>query len=407
MALDYLTQGSGTPCDPKSLDAGRLFGNLSEAETALQELASVFLQQHSLTSSATLDLAEAGEAQPNPEAPLLNMEAKYRALVEQIPAVVFMAYLDKGIGEAYVSPQIETALGFSQSEWLEDPVRWYQQIHPDDKMRWSEEAAEMFLSGKPLRSSYRVMARDGRVLWFQCEAKMIRREDGRPWFIHGVGFDITERKALEEAILEISAREQRRIAQDLHDGLGQHLTGIAFMSKVLEEKLSDKTLPEAVEAAQIVKMVNQAIDNTRQLARGLHPVTAEPLGLMSALKKWASEVEALFHIGCSFRCEKPLNIHDATVATHLYRIAQEAVNNAIRHGKAKNIVIRLSGKSGIGTLSIQDDGEGFPKQPASAPGVGLNIMNYRADMVGGSLKVQPNQDHGITVTCTFPVRGVE
>src|SRR5580698_2519530 len=116
MALDYLTQGSGTPCDPKSLDAGRLFGNLSEAETALQELASVFLQQHSLTSSATLDLAEAGEAQPNPEAPLLNMEAKYRALVEQIPAVVFMAYLDKGIGEAYVSPQIETALGFSQRE---------------------------------------------------------------------------------------------------------------------------------------------------------------------------------------------------------------------------------------------------------------------------------------------------
>ena len=407
MALEYLTQGKDSRGDPKSLGADKLLGTLSEAEKALQELANVFLQQQSLTSSATLDLAEAAEAQLSPEAPLLNMEAKYRALVEQIPAVVFMAYLDKGIGEAYVSPQIETALGFSQSEWLEDPVRWYQQIHPDDKMRWSEEAAEMFLSGKPLRSSYRVMARDGRVLWFQCEAKMIRREDGRPWFIHGVGFDITERKGLEEAILEISAREQRRIAQDLHDGLGQHLTGIAFMSKVLEAKLSDKTLPEAVEAAQIVKMVNQAIDNTRQLARGLHPVAAEPLGLMSALKKWASEVEALFHIGCNFRCEKQIAIHDANMATHLYRIAQEAVNNAIRHGKTKNIVIRLSGKSGIGTLSIQDDGEGFPKQPASPPGVGLNIMNYRADIVGGSLKVQPNQDHGITVTCTFPIRGVE
>ena len=407
MTLDYLTQGKDSRGDPKSLSAERLLGNLSEAEKALQELANVFLQQQSLSSTAAFDLAEAAESQLNPEAPLLNMEAKYRALVEQIPAVVFMAYLDKGIGEAYVSPQIETALGFSQSEWLEDPVRWYQQIHPDDKMRWSEEAAEMFLSGKPLRSSYRVMARDGRVLWFQCEAKMIRREDGRPWFIHGVGFDITERKGLEEAILEISAREQRRIAQDLHDGLGQHLTGIAFMSKVLEAKLSDKTLPEAVEAAQIVKMVNQAIDNTRQLARGLHPVAAEPLGLMSALKKWASEVEALFQISCGFRCEKPLHIHDANMATHLYRIAQEAVNNAIRHGKTKNIVIRLSGKSGIGTLSIQDDGEGFPKQPASPPGVGLNIMNYRADIVGGSLKVQPNQDHGITVTCTFPIRGVE
>jgi PAS domain S-box-containing protein len=318
-----------------------------------------------------------------------------------------MAYLDKGIGEAYVSPQIETALGFSQSEWLEDPVRWYQQIHPDDKMRWSEEAAEMFLSGKPLRSAYRVIARDGRVLWFQCEAKMIRREDGRPWFIHGVGFDITERKGLEEAILEISAREQRRIAQDLHDGLGQHLTGIAFMSKVLEEKLSDKSLPEAEEAAKIVKMVNQAIDNTRQLARGLHPVAAEPLGLMSALKKWANEVEGLFHIGCSFRCERPLAIHDANLATHLYRIAQEAVNNAIRHGKSRNIVIGLSGKNGAGMLTIQDDGDGFPKKPVNPPGVGLSIMNYRADMVGGSLKVQPNQDRGVTVTCIFPIRSIE
>jgi len=407
MALDYLTPINGKRDDVKTIATDQLFGNLSEAERALQELAEVFLQQQSLISSTGLDFAQTAEPKPSSEAPLSNMEAKYRALVEQIPAVVFMAYLDQGIGEAYVSPQIETALGFSQSEWLEDPVRWYQRIHPDDKMRWSMEAAEMFLSGKPLRSAYRVIARDGRVLWFQCEAKMIRREDGRPWFIHGVGFDITERKGLEEAILEISAREQRRIAQDLHDGLGQHLTGIAFMCKVLEEKLSDKSLPEAVEAAKIVKMVNQAIDNTRQLARGLHPVAAEPLGLMSALKKWANEVEGLFHIGCNFHCEKPLEIHDANLATHLYRIAQEAVNNAIRHGKSRNILISLSGKNETGTLVIQDDGDGFPKKPASPPGVGLSIMNYRADMVGGSLKVQPNQERGITVTCMFPIRGME
>ena len=406
MASDFLTQANWAREGSPPTGGEREAANLFEAERALQELAGVFLQQQFLVSNSSLDCTESPAA-TSPEAPLLNMEAKYRALVEQIPAVVFMAYLDKGIGEAYVSPQIEAALGFSQSEWLEDPVRWYQQIHPDDKMRWSVEAAEMFLSGKPLRSAYRVLARDGRVLWFQCEAKMIRRDDGRPWFIHGVGFDITERKGLEEAILEISATEQRRIAQDLHDGLGQHLTGIAFMSKVLEQKLSDKSLPEAAEAAKIVKMVNQAIDNTRQLARGLHPVAAEPLGLMSALKKWASEVEELFHIQCSFRCEKSLAIHDANLATHLYRIAQEAVNNAIRHGKSRNIVIGLSGKNGAGTLTIQDDGDGFPKKPASQPGVGLSIMNYRADMVGGSLKVQPNEERGITVTCMFPVRGVE
>jgi len=405
MTPDFLSQPTWRGEDGQTIAADGPGGNLLEAERALQELADVFLQQQSLISSTSLDFKKSAESKLAPEeAPLSNMEAKYRALVEQIPAVVFMAYLDKGIGEAYVSPQIETALGFSQSEWLEDPVRWYQQIHPDDKMRWSLEAAEMFLSGKPLRSAYRVMARDGRVLWFQCEAKMIRRQDGRPWFIHGVGFDITERKVLEEAILEISAREQRRIGQDLHDGLGQHLTGIAFMSKVLEEKLSDKSLPEAVEAAQIVKMLNQAIDNTRQLARGLHPVAAEPLGLVSALKKWASEVEGLFHIGCRFQCEKPLPILDVNLATHLYRIAQEAVNNAMRHGKSRNIVIGLSGKNGAGTLTIQDDGEGFSEKRTGQPGVGLSIMNYRADMVGGSLKVQPNEGRGVTVTCMFPLR---
>jgi PAS domain S-box-containing protein len=379
---------------------------VSEAERALQDLAQVFLQQTSISQSA-LEAAHEEDARGEGRALPVNSEAKYRALVEQIPAVVFMAYLDKGIGEAYVSPQIEEVLGFSQREWLEDPVRWYQRIHPDDKMRWSVEAAQMFISGRPLRSAYRVIARDGRVLWFQCEAKMIRRDDGRPWFIHGVGFDITERKKLEETILEISSQEQRRIAQDLHDGLGQHLTGIAFMSKVLQEKLTDQSLPEAAEAAKIVQMVNQAIDNTRQLARGLHPVAEEGAGLMSALKKWANEVEDLFHIRCRFYCDRPVEIHDVNVATHLYRIAQEAVNNAIRHGKSQEIVIRLSARNGSGTLTIRDNGTGFTRNPGNQPGVGLSIMNYRADMVGGSLKVEPNEDHGVIVTCIFPVRSAE
>src|SRR5271163_209266 len=187
---------------PARVDGGeKESSSITEAERALQELAQVFLRQ-SISPIPNLDFAENAELSANAEGPLINMEAKYRALVEQIPAVVFMAFLDKGIGEAYVSPQIEAALGFSQSEWLEDPVRWYQQIHPDDKMRWSVEAAELFISGRPLRSSYRVMARDGRVLWFHCEARIIRRDDGEPWFIHGVGVDITELKRAEEALQE-------------------------------------------------------------------------------------------------------------------------------------------------------------------------------------------------------------
>ena len=190
--------------------------NPSEAEEILQGLAGVFSYNH---NPATARRVVYPLEQPDPgwsdDTQLPNLEARYRALVEQIPAVVFMAYLDRGIGEAYVSPQIEAALGFSQEEWLEDPVRWYSRIHPDDKQRWSTEAAEMFLTGNPLRSAYRVVARDGHVVWFHCEAKMIRKEDGEPWFIHGVGFDITDLKRTEEAL-----QEERNVVSAILDTVG-------------------------------------------------------------------------------------------------------------------------------------------------------------------------------------------
>jgi PAS domain S-box-containing protein len=153
-------------------------------------LASVFLNNSTQNGDPRTAFRDDKNKDEDKEEPLNNSESIYRNLVEQIPAVIFRAHLDHGIGEAYVSPQIEASLGFSQEEWLEDPIRWYQQVHPDDKQRWSMEAAEMFLSGKELRSAYRVLARDGRVVWFHCQARMIRRNDGRPWFIHGIAFDI-------------------------------------------------------------------------------------------------------------------------------------------------------------------------------------------------------------------------
>jgi PAS domain S-box-containing protein len=504
--------------------------NAQQAEEILQGLAADAFRNSSQARHIVYP-PEPSLERPAQDPQFPNLEARYRALVEQIPAVVFMAYLDRGIGEAYVSPQIEAALGFSQAEWLEDPVRWYSRIHPDDKQRWSSEAAEMFLSGKPLRSAYRVVARDGRVIWFHCEAKMIRKPDGEPWFIHGVGFDITdlkrteealqeernvvsailhtvgalvvvldpegriirlnraceqtsgysfaevagqkiwdrlmvpeevdrfksdfeqlcadqlprdyegylvkrggarrliawsstvlqgkdgtltyviatgiditERKHLEKTILEVSGREQRRIGQDLHDGLGQQLTGIAFMSKVQEQRLAEKSLPEAGDAAKIVKLVNDAIHKTRELARGLLPVVSDAEGLMSALEQWAGEVEDLFGISCRFQCFAPVLIHDDTVATHLYYIAREAVNNALKHGHAKHIVIRLASDHEQGALIITDDGSGITDIPAHNAGMGRHLMNFRARVVGGSLEIEPAPGGGTVVTCLFPAQ---
>jgi PAS domain S-box-containing protein len=522
--------------------AGELWpGSVDKAVATLGELASIFHPSSSQGDplAAALSILEAANQLILKEKSLgvasedrqPSLEARYRALVEQIPAVVFMAYFDRGVGEAYVSPQIEASLGFTQQEWLEDPVRWYRQIHPDDKQRWSSEAATMFLTGNPLRSAYRVVSRDGRVIWFHCEAKMVRREDGRPWFIHGAAFDITdlkqaeeclkeernvasaildtvgalvvvldplgrivrfnraceratgcslaevegkhlwdlfmaledserfrtiferlkqgelpddyesywvnreggrrliawsstllraedgavthiiatgidvtERKRLSDAVLEVGASEQRRIGQDLHDGLGQHLTGIAFMSKALEQKLADQSLPESRDAAKIVRLVNEAIDSTRKLARGLLPVVSEAEGLMSALQQWADEVEDRFGISCWFQCIEPVLMHDGVVATQLYHIAQEAVNNAIKHGGARHVVIRLGALPGTGSLTIQDDGSGIPEVFRAHQGMGLRIMGYRAKMIGGSVEIQRGPERGTVVTCLFPLR---
>ena len=139
--------------------------------------------------------------------------ARHEALLEQLPAVVFMAYLDEGLGDAYVNPQVEELLGFTRAEWIEEPIRWYRQIHDEDKARWSIEAADLIISGRPVRSVYRVIARDGHTVWFRCEVKLVRHPDGSPWFVHGVAFDITELKETELSL--IKARNELEVHLDI------------------------------------------------------------------------------------------------------------------------------------------------------------------------------------------------
>jgi PAS domain S-box-containing protein len=222
---------------------------------------------------------------------------------------------------------------------------------------------------------------------------------GQTCNIIAAGVDITESKRLENTILDISAKERSRIGQDLHDGLGQDLTGISFMSKVLEQKLIEELRPEAAEAAKIVKLVNEAINKTRELSRGLLPVGSDAEGLMSELGRWVDEVSDRFGIACRFRCKDPIMIYSENVATHLYRIAQEAVNNAIKHGCPTHIDISLAQSVDGIRLSIKDDGVGLPENLQTSAGLGLQIMNYRAKMIGGTLQVERAPEGGTIVAC--------
>ena len=218
----------------------------------------------------------------------------------------------------------------------------------------------------------------------------------------GISRDVTDQRRLEEEILSVSRLEQRRIGQDLHDAVGQHLTGVAFLAKVLEKRLTEESMPEAVKASQIAKLINETIVKTRALARGLCPVDLAADGLMNALREYAGNVETLFGVVCNFQCDKPILVHDDTAATHLYRIAQEAVNNAIKHGRSRRIDLGMDGDDGCLTLTVKDDGIGLPDRLDESEGMGLHIMDYRAKMIGASLDVRRGSDGGTVVECLFP-----
>ena len=217
--------------------------------------------------------------------------------------------------------------------------------------------------------------------------------------------DVTDRIELEKEILQVSEREHRRMAQDLHDGLGQLLVGTAYLTSTLRQELAAKSLPEARQSARILEVINEAIAQTRSLARGLHPVEPEPNGLMVALQALADRTRKTFHVRCHFNSRQPVMIKDNIIATHLFRIAQEAITNAIKHGKSGRIGISLTGTADRINLAITDNGAGMPARPQKKSGSGLRIMHYRAGMIGGSVAIQQAAGGGTTIVCTVPLSG--
>ena len=215
--------------------------------------------------------------------------------------------------------------------------------------------------------------------------------------------DITEQRRLERDILGISDREQQRIGQDLHDGLCQHLRGVALMSEMLEGKLRTREVPETGDAARITQLITEAVTQARRLVTGLSPVSPAPNGLMSALEELAIATEDLFGMPCAFTCAKPVLVDDAAIANHLYRIAQEAVNNAVKHSGGQRASIVLTEHDGTIELTVQDDGTGLASGAEQQHGMGLRIMAFRARMIDASLEISRGHERGTIVTCSVSV----
>ncbi len=214
--------------------------------------------------------------------------------------------------------------------------------------------------------------------------------------------EIQKRSRLEKEVLEASEREQRKIGHDLHDSLGQHLTATALAGKVLAKQLAGKSLPESEAANQLVGMVEQGIELTRTLARSLHPVGMPAESLVDGLRELAASISQGFSVCCQLKYPQTVSLATAEANMHIYRITQEAISNAIRHGHARNITLQLETVENEVILTITDDGVGLPDDAWTKNGMGLHIMNYRAGMIGATLQVKRLPTRGTRVTCALP-----
>jgi len=217
--------------------------------------------------------------------------------------------------------------------------------------------------------------------------------------------EIEERLRLQRQLLETSEREQRRISHELHDGLCQHLTGLALASHVLGQKLAAQASPETVAASRLVALVEEAIELTRTLARGLHPMEAQTGLFTDNFQALAASTSKRHHVTCRFEEHQSAPLPDVNVATHLFRITQEAVANAVRHGQAKQINIGLDSADDEIVLTITDDGVGLPENARNSDGMGLRLMAYRAEIIGAAFDIQRLHTRGTRVTCTLPAGG--
>jgi PAS domain S-box-containing protein len=349
------------------------------------------------TAELTTEIAERSRA----TAQLQDSELRFRQLAENIREAFWITDPKKQ-QMLYISPGYEQIWGRSRESLYASPRTWLDAIHPEDRERVTTAALNQQTAGQ-YDEVYRIMRPDGTIRWIQDRAFPVRDESGEVYRIVGIAEDITARRQLEAEVLQANVEERRRLGHDLHDGLGQYLTGLAFRAKALQEKLAAAGALGAPEAEEIVSLINNAIRQTRMLAQGLDPVALAGGRLEVVLENLAADTGKLFDIECSFRCDDPVPPMQEHVALALYRIAQEAIHNAIKHAQAKRIDVHLSADAGHLCLRVQNCGAKIQLEGDGKAGMGFRIMDYRARSIGGNVRLITDSDLGTEVRCLVPL----
>ncbi|MFO7714772.1 cache domain-containing protein [Desulfosarcina sp.] len=326
------------------------------------------------------------------EAALRLSENRYRSVIEAMPDAMVVYDMEGRV--TYLNPAFTDVFG-----WTADECKGRKLDHFVPKENWEEtrRGLNTITSGKPLSSvETRRLTKSGRIIDVSTRGAVYRDPGG-----HQVGSviihrDVSDLKRLERQVMDVGDRERQKIGQDLHDDLCPHLIGVEGLGKVLVRKLADKAPDEAHLAEKVTGLVKDAIIKTRRLSRGLCPVYLVDRGLESSLRELAANTESVFGVACRFICKAPARIRDNIVATHLFRIVQEAVNNAVRHGQATAITVTLGGENNHTRLSVEDDGCGIPTD-VGTDGMGLRIMGFRANMIHAMLDIRSPEAGGTVV----------
>jgi two-component system sensor histidine kinase UhpB len=353
------------------------------------------------------------------EIALIESADRFESLVEQLPGMPYIANLDKDGSNVYVSPKIEELLGFTAEQWCTDPQLRIRQLYPDDREHVLLAINEAIAKRGSFSMDYRINRRDGALRWFHDEARVVLGAQGQPLFLQGAVLDVTERKQaqadlershheLQELITALDSlrvEEQTRLAHEMHDDFGQLLAAMKMDISTLQQHLPQSDARIVRHLSSINELVDAMVASVRRIIADLPPKVLEDMGLYSALEFMAANFEKRHQVTCRVRLSEAEPMLDSKVATAIYRVVQETLNNVAKHADATYVEAQVTCSPAHIRLCVKDNGRGMAADKLHKAGsFGLIGMRQRVTALGGEMKVESTEGAGTAIMITIPVK---